>query len=143
VSVRSPGVHHTGLTVSDLERSIDFYRLLGYEVTVRIEEEGEEVERGTGVAGAKLSVAMLERSGGRLELIQYVAAGGAPSPSPNNGVGAAHVCVQVDDIDAAVAELQGEGVEFLSEPIYHESGIRWAYCRDPDGITAELLEVLE
>jgi len=140
--MRSPGVHHTGLTVSDLDRSIDFYRLLGYEVTVRIEEEGEEVERGTGVPGAKLSVAMLERPGGRLELIQYVAPGGASRPSPNNGVGAAHVCVQVDDIDAAVAELQGEGVEFLSEPIYHESGIRWAYCRDPDGITAELLEVL-
>jgi catechol 2,3-dioxygenase-like lactoylglutathione lyase family enzyme len=140
--MRSPGVHHTGLTVSDLDRSIDFYRLLGYEVTVRIEEEGEEVERGTGVAGAKLSVAMLERPGGRLELIQYVAAGGVSSPSPNNGVGAAHVCVQVDDIDAAVTELEGKGVEFLSEPIYHESGIRWAYCRDPDGITAELLEVL-
>jgi catechol 2,3-dioxygenase-like lactoylglutathione lyase family enzyme len=142
VIVRSPGVHHTGLTVSDLGRSIDFYRLLGYEVTARIEEEGEEVERGTGVAGAKLSVAMLERPGGRLELIQYLAPETASSPSPNNGVGAAHVCVQVDDIDGAVAELRGKGVEFLSEPIYHESGIRWAYCRDPDGITAELLEVL-
>ena len=140
--MRSPGVHHTGLTVSDLDRSIDFYRLLGYEVTVRIEEEGEEVERGTGVPGARLSVAMLERPGGRLELIQYVAPAGGSAPSPNNGVGAAHVCVQVDDIEAAVAELEGKGVEFLSEPIYHESGIRWAYCRDPDGITAELLEVL-
>jgi catechol 2,3-dioxygenase-like lactoylglutathione lyase family enzyme len=140
--MRSPGVHHTGLTVSNLERSIDFYGLLGYEVAVRIEEKGEEVERGTGVPGAELSVAMLERRGGRLELIQYVAPESASSPPPNNGIGAAHVCIEVEDIDAAVAELGAKGVEFLSEPVYHESGIRWAYCRDPDGITAELLQIL-
>jgi catechol 2,3-dioxygenase-like lactoylglutathione lyase family enzyme len=141
--MHSPGGHHTGLTVSDLQRSIDFYGLLGFEVAARIEERGEEVERGTGVAGAELSVAVLERPGGRLELIQYVAPDSSSSAAPNNGVGAAHVCLEVDDIDAAVAELHGKGVEFLSEPIYHESGIRWVYCRDPDGITAELLEVLE
>jgi catechol 2,3-dioxygenase-like lactoylglutathione lyase family enzyme len=141
--MRSPGVHHTGLTVSDLERSIDFYRLLGYAVTARIEEEGEEVERGTGVPGARLSVAMLERDGRRLELIQYVAPEGGPPPHPNNGIGAAHVCVEVEDIDEAISELSARGIRFRSEPIYHESGIRWVYCSDPDGITTELLQVLE
>lgn len=141
--MRSPGVHHTGITVSNLQRSTDFYGLLGYRVVARIEEEGEEVERGTGVAGATLSVALLERDGGRLELIQYMAPDGGPRPHPNNGIGAAHVCIEVDDIDEAVAELGDRGVAFVSEPIYHESGIRWVYCRDPDGITAELLQVLE
>ncbi|HEV7844884.1 MAG TPA: VOC family protein [Thermoleophilaceae bacterium] len=141
--MRSPGVHHTGLTVSDLESSIAFYRLLGFEVTVRIDEEGEEVERGTGVPGSALTVAMMERPGARLELIQYVTPDSGPAPHPNNGIGAAHVCLEVEDIDEAVEELSAEGVEFLSEPIYHESGIRWVYCRDPDGITAELLQILE
>jgi catechol 2,3-dioxygenase-like lactoylglutathione lyase family enzyme len=37
--MRSPGIHHTGLIVSDLQRSIDFYELFGYEVADRIEEE--------------------------------------------------------------------------------------------------------
>jgi catechol 2,3-dioxygenase-like lactoylglutathione lyase family enzyme len=131
------------MTVSDLERSIDFYRLLGYEVTLRIEEEGEEVERGLGVPGARLAIAMLERDGSRLELIQYLAPEGGPTPHPNNGIGAAHICIEVANVDEAVAELSAEGVEFLSEPVYHESGIRWVYCRDPDGITAELMQVLE
>jgi catechol 2,3-dioxygenase-like lactoylglutathione lyase family enzyme len=143
MTVQSPGMHHMGLTVSDLERSIAFYTLLGYEVTERIAEEGDEVARGTGVAGATLSVAMLEGPGrSRLELIQYLVPGDGPPPVPNNGVGAAHVCVEVDDVDDAYEQLGERGVEFFSEPITHESGIRWVYAKDPDGVTAELLQVL-
>jgi catechol 2,3-dioxygenase-like lactoylglutathione lyase family enzyme len=142
--MRSPGVHHTGLTVSDLDRSVEFYERLGFEVAVRIEEEGEEVERGTGVPGAKLRVAMMEGpNNSRLELIEYLRPGGGPATHPNNGIGAAHVCLEVEDVDSAVDELRGRGVRFLSEPITHESGIRWVYAKDPDGITAELLQVLE
>ena len=142
--MRSPGIHHTGMTVSDLQRSIEFYELFGYEVAARIEEEGEEVDRGTGVDGAHLSVAVLERGPSRLELIQYTSPpGGAAAHTANNAIGSAHICLQVDDIDEAVAELSAKGIEFQSEPIYHESGIRWVYCRDPDGVTAELLQVLE
>jgi catechol 2,3-dioxygenase-like lactoylglutathione lyase family enzyme len=140
--MRSPGQHHTGITVSDLDRSIRFYERLGFEVAERFEEEGEEVERGVGVAGAELHAAMLEGPNSRLELIEYIAPRTGPAPHPNNGVGAAHVCIEVEDVDAAVAELREEGIEFLSDPITHESGIRWVYAKDPDGITAELLQVL-
>ncbi len=140
--MRSPGVHHTGITVSDLDRSVAFYERLGFEVAERIEEEGEEVERGVGVPGAKLRVAMLEGPNSRLELIQYLQPSDRPAPHPNNGIGAAHVCVEVEDVDAAVAELREQGIEFLTDPISHEAGIRWVYAKDPDGITAELLQVL-
>ena len=140
--MRSPGVHHTGITVSDLDRSVAFYERLGFEVAERIEEEGEEVERGVGVPGAKLRVAMLEGPSSRLELIEYLQPSDGPAPHPNNGIGAAHVCVEVEDVDAAVAELREQGIEFLTDPISHEAGIRWVYAKDPDGITAELLQVL-
>ena len=140
--MRSPGVHHTGITVSDLDRSVAFYERLGFEVAARIEEEGEEVERGVGVPGAKLRVAMLEGPNSRLELIQYLQPSNGPAPHPNNGIGAAHVCIEVDDVDAAVAELREQGIEFLTDPITHEAGIRWVYAKDTDGITAELLQVL-
>lgn len=140
--MRSPGVHHTGITVSDLDRSIAFYEQLGFEVVERMEEEGEEVELGVGVPGAKLTVAMLEGPNSRLELIQYLEPANGPAPHPNNGIGAAHVCLEVEDVDAAVAELREQGIEFVTEPITHEAGIRWVYAKDPDGITAELLQVL-
>jgi catechol 2,3-dioxygenase-like lactoylglutathione lyase family enzyme len=140
--MRSPGVHHTGITVSDLDRSVAFYERLGFEVAERIEEEGEEVGRGVGVPGAKLRVAMLEGPNSRLELIEYLQPSNGPAPHPNNGIGAAHVCLEVEDVDAAVAELREQGVEFVADPISHEAGIRWVYAKDPDGITAELLQVL-
>lgn len=142
--MRSPGVHHTGITVSDIDRSIDFYQQLGFELTERFEEEGEEVELGVGVPGAKLSAAMLEGpNDSRIELIQYLQPGGSPARNPNNGIGAAHVCIEVEDVDAAVAELREKGIEFFSDPITHEAGIRWVYAKDPDGITAELIQVLD
>lgn len=142
--MRSPGIHHTGMTVSDLERSIAFYELFGYEVAARLQEQGEEVDRGTGVDAAHLDVAVLERGPARLELIQYLSPdGAAPAHRTNHAIGCAHICLQVDDIDEAIAELSAKGIEFQSEPIYHESGIRWVYCRDPDGITAELVQVLQ
>jgi catechol 2,3-dioxygenase-like lactoylglutathione lyase family enzyme len=140
--MRSPGVHHTGITVSDLDRSVAFYEQLGFDVAERMEEEGDEVERGVGVPGARLRVAMLEGPNSRLELIEYLEPSNGPAPHPNNGIGAAHVCLEVEDVDAAVAELREQGIEFLTDPITHEAGIRWVYARDPDGITAELLQVL-
>jgi catechol 2,3-dioxygenase-like lactoylglutathione lyase family enzyme len=136
-------MHHMGLTVSDLDRSVAFYEQFGFEVTARIEEEGREVEEGVGVDGAKLRVALLESENSRLELIQYVGPGDGPPPLPNNGTGAAHLCVEVADVDKAYEDLSAAGIDFFSEPITHESGIRWVYCRDPDGITTELLQVLE
>jgi catechol 2,3-dioxygenase-like lactoylglutathione lyase family enzyme len=140
--MRSPGVHHTGITVSDLDRSVAFYEQLGFDVAERMEEEGDEVERGVGVPGARLRVAMLEGPNSRLELIEYLEPSNGPAPHPNNGIGAAHVCLEVEDVDAAVAELREQGIEFLTDPITHEAGIRWVYAKDPDGITAELLQVL-
>jgi len=135
-------MHHTGITVSDLDRSVEFYERLGFGVAERIAEDGDEVEQGVGVPGAKLRVAMLEGPNSKLELIQYLEPGGAPATHPNNGIGAAHICIEVEDVDAAYAELRDEGIEFLTEPITHEAGIRWVYAKDPDGITAELLQVL-
>lgn len=143
MSLGTSGMHHMGLTVSDLDRSVAFYTQFGFEVTARIEEEGREVEEGVGVDGAKLRVALLESDSSRLELIQYLEPGGGPKPLPNNGTGAAHLCVEVDDVDSAYEELQAAGIDFFSAPITHESGIRWVYCRDPDGVTTELLQVLE
>ncbi len=140
--MRTPGVHHTGITVSDLDQSVEFYEKFGYREIERTTESGEEVASGVGVSGADLKVAMMEAANNKLELIQYVAPDGPDKPLPNNGIGAAHVCVEVEDVDAAVAELREKGVEFLTDPITHESGIRWVYAKDPDGITAELLQVL-
>ena len=141
--MRPIGVHHTGITVSDLDRSIEFYTRFGFELEERLSESGPEVDEGTGVKGAYMHCAMLLRDDMRLELIEYAAPEGAPAALPNNGIGAAHIAIQVEDIDEAVAQLRADGIRFTSDPIDHESGLRWVYMKDPDGITAELFQVRE
>jgi catechol 2,3-dioxygenase-like lactoylglutathione lyase family enzyme len=143
------GVHHTGIIVSDLERSIDFYHgILGLEFANEPSTVFDDPELGpkVGVPGAALRQVTLKAGDHQVELLEYTA---PPSPIdepvPQNALGAHHVGFLVDDIDAKVRELQHKGVEFLGDVSAVDEGVlagwRWVYFRDPDGITLELVEV--
>jgi catechol 2,3-dioxygenase-like lactoylglutathione lyase family enzyme len=143
-------VHHVGLVVRDLDRSIYFYHdLLGLPFANEPTPwfEGLALEKGVGVPGARLRQVCLwvgERS--TMELIEY---GNRPetstAPVPNNHMGAAHVCFRVDDIRAKKAELEARGVTFYSDVnVVDEgplAGWRWCYFSDPDGMALELVEI--
>lgn len=143
-------VHHVGLIVSDLDRSIYFYHdLLGLPFANEPTEwfAGEALEKGVGVPGATLrQVSMWVGPHSTMELIEY---GNRPAdstkPIPNNHLGAAHVCFKVDDINAKKAELESKGVQFYSDVnVVDEgplAGWRWCYFSDPDGLALELVEV--
>ena len=144
-------IHHVGLVVKDLDRSIYFYHdLLGLKFANEPTPwfEGPELEKGVNVKGAKLRQVSLwvdERS--TLELIEYA----SPQPTfnggavPNNHRGAAHVCFKVKDVDAKKKELEAKGVKFYTEPNVVDSGPlagwRWCYFSDPDGLALELVEI--
>ena len=143
------GVHHTGIIVSDLERSIDFYHgILGLEFANEPSPVFDDPELGpkVGVPGAALRQVTLKAGDHQVELLEYAA---PPSPIdepvPQNALGAHHIGFLVDDIDGKVRELQDKGVEFLGDVTSIDEGVlagwRWVYFRDPDGITLELVEV--
>jgi catechol 2,3-dioxygenase-like lactoylglutathione lyase family enzyme len=54
-----------------------------------------------------------------------------------NGFGVAHVGINVDDVDSAVAELEAAGVPVLS-PVKQGGFVRYAYVQAPDGVVIEL-----
>jgi catechol 2,3-dioxygenase-like lactoylglutathione lyase family enzyme len=56
-----------------------------------------------------------------------------------HGFGIAHVGIRVDDVEAAVRELDDAGVEILDGP-FEEPGIRFAYIAAPDGVVLELTQ---
>jgi catechol 2,3-dioxygenase-like lactoylglutathione lyase family enzyme len=135
------GVHHVGFTVSDLDRSIEFYARFGFVAAERFEVSGRGASAGTGVPDARYEIVFLRRPGFILELIQY-ANDGATRPPRNQDVGSAHVCLRVDDVVGLYETLLAEGVPFYGPPCRQEApGVTWVYMRDPDGITVELLEI--
>ena len=144
------GVHHTAIIVRDLDRSIYFYHdVLGLELSQEPSEwmHGDALARGVGVPGARLRNALLRiGSDATLELLEYA---NRPedndTPVQQNYLGAMHIAMRVDDILAKKAELEAQGVDFLSEVGGFDEGAlagwRWAYFHDPDGISLELVEV--
>lgn len=144
------GMHHVSRGVSDMDRSLAFYRdLLGMEVALDTEMAGEMLDRETGLAGARLRFVLLRASGTApfLELLQYRSPEGKPYPvdaSPAD-VGAHHVALVVNDIRAAHERLTAAGVRFTWPPQEVDSGTlrgHWtAYCFDPDGLVIELWQL--
>lgn len=133
---------HTSFTVSDLDRSIDFYvNQLGLKLTNRWERVGPEIEALTGIDGARLSMALVECNNFKLELIQYVGGAGKTLDPVINNVGAAHIAFEVEDVDAFCKQLIKEGVRLYGTPsTLPPPRVRGVYISDPDGITVELSE---
>ncbi len=143
--------HHYGFTVSDLDRSVAFYRdLLGLEL-VRVSERSNlpSYDAILGYPDVKLRIAILQHPGSvlLLELIQYVNPRGQAREQENRFVGAAHVAFEVDDVDAVYAELNAAGGGAISPPTdVVRDGVRVAramYALDPDGISIEMFQEFE
>jgi catechol 2,3-dioxygenase-like lactoylglutathione lyase family enzyme len=147
VSFRVLGTNHTSFTVSDLERSIGFFRdCLRFEVISKAPRDPAIVSRVTGVEGAEMTIAFIKAPGHTLELIEYraPASKGKVEARPCD-TGFAHVAFNVDDADAAVAEVARFGVKPIAPPVTIDQGPnkgrKVCYLRDWDGVTIELIEV--
>ena len=139
---------HTSVTVSDIERSIIFYRdLLGLQEVERHLLEGESISKMTGVDGTIIQVVRLqalETPGILLDLQQYLAPRGKISKAKLGDVGHAHVCFGVPNLAEAYRNLKANGVKFMSDPVSFDKEwaiVHVAYMEDPDGNILELMQV--
>jgi len=146
VGFRVLATNHTSFTVSDLDRSLAFFRDgLGFEVTSIAPRDPALIQAITGVEGASLNIAYVRGPGHSLELIQY------DGPADRGKVvsrpcdtGFAHVAYDVDDIDAAIAVAGKYEVRPIGRVTVIDKGPnaggRVCYLRDPDGVTIEFIE---
>lgn len=144
------GLHHTSRTVSDMQRSLAFYRgLLGMDVVLDTEMRGPMLEREVAMPDAALRLVELAAGerGAMLELLQYHSPPGMPFPESAlpADVGAHHIALLVDDINATYQSLSARSVRFTCPPQEVDAGFfagHWtAYCYDPDGMIVELWQL--
>ncbi len=140
------GFNHTSFTVSDLDEAIRFFtRVLGFTLRDRSPRDPVLIGAVTGLGHADVEIAYLDGYGHSLELIEY------RSP-PDRGravyrpcdVGAAHIALNVRDLDRLLSEVEAAGFWRMGEPITvpggPNRGRRAVYTRSADGIILELIQ---
>jgi len=139
------GIHHTAISVPDIEKAIEFYSgVLGFEVV----EEGEW-EQGNPTINAILNVGdcaakqrMLKAPNAYIELFEYKTPKGADQDAnrPVCDHGYTHFCLQVTDIQSEYERLQNAGMRFHAPPQNMET-CHATYGRDPFGNVIEIYEI--
>ncbi|HVZ35139.1 MAG TPA: VOC family protein [Polyangiaceae bacterium] len=146
---RIEAVDSVGITVNDLDQAVDFYtKVLTFEKVAERELDGDPYEHVYGVFGMRLRVARLRLGDESIELMQFLAPRGRPTPadSRSNDRWFQHVAIVVSDMPQAYARLRRFKVEHASSgpqrlPDWNPNagGIEAFYFRDPDGNHLELL----
>jgi catechol 2,3-dioxygenase-like lactoylglutathione lyase family enzyme len=119
-------IDNVGIGVSDLERALDFYSRLGFEVL----ERDEHTPSATIQAGGVRLWVFKSRGGASL--------GRGPDPAANPP-GIDHLSLWVEDVDLAYDSLRRAGLELESQPADQPWGARTTSLLDPDGTRLYLL----
>jgi catechol 2,3-dioxygenase-like lactoylglutathione lyase family enzyme len=142
-------VDSIAVTVSDMDRAVDFYsRVLTFEEVADREVAGEAYEQLFGVFGLRVRAVRMRLGDEHLELLQFLAPRGRPIPvdSRSNDRWFQHIAIIVSDMSAAYQRLRSFNVEHASSgpqrlPAWNPNagGIEAFYFRDPDGHNLEIL----
>jgi lactoylglutathione lyase len=117
---------HTCYRIGDIDRSVAFYKALGFDEISRMPIRDEAINVFMG----------LPNDGARLELTYNFGV-----DSYELGTGYNHITVTADDLDATLERLAGEGIEPEKPPYtVRDGGPRLCFVRDPDGYRVELIE---
>ena len=117
---------HVGLRVTELDRSLDFYTSLGYEMVGTV----PETELGT--------LTMLKLPGDEFVALELVHDRSQGRVQPG---GLSHLVVHVEDVHATVAHLAARGLQAEEPGSPDGSGDFWtAWVTDPDGYRIELVQ---
>jgi catechol 2,3-dioxygenase-like lactoylglutathione lyase family enzyme len=147
MSFRIIAADHTGITVSNLERSLEFWQnVLGFEFSHRAHQTGQMAEEITGVKGAELKLAVVKSpSGHKIELLEYLAPVDRKKVDLRPcDVGSVHVAFRIDNLETILNTVAASGWKAAGKPQTLKSGPnagkRVVYVRDPDGTTIELMQ---
>lgn len=142
-------VDSVGMTVSDMDRSVDFYsKVLDFQKISDAEVLGDDYERLQGIFGLRMRVVRMQLGDETIELTEYLTPKGKPFPDDtrSNDRWFQHIAIVVSDMDKAFERLRMSKVRYASTapqtiPAWNKgaAGIRAFYFRDPDGHFLEII----
>ncbi|MFL5824775.1 MAG: VOC family protein [Solirubrobacteraceae bacterium] len=119
---------HTCYRITDVDRSVSFYRALGFNEIGRIPIRDEAINVFMGLPD--------DGPEPRLELTYNFGV-----DSYDLGTGYNHIAMTAPDLDATLERLKEQGIEPEKPPYsIREGGNRLCFVRDPDGYRIELIE---
>jgi len=143
-------IHHAGIVVTNLARSLSFYRdILGWKVLVELDIAGEEIEENLGLTGIKGKAVMLQQAegvvNGMIELLEFSSPRAKPFPPDEKAsdIGLRFLSFRVKDIEQNYNKLKERGVKFHSPPQlikFTSYTIKACIFRDPDGVQLEMVQ---
>jgi len=141
--MRVARVNHTGISVTDMERSLGFYRdVLGLELVMDMDVNRHAgLDTVIGMTDTVGRVVMLAAGDSLIELWCFASPLGRPLPPDYKPAdrGVTHVALEVDDVDAMHVRVVDAGFRAKSAPI--DLGIhKTCYVHGPDDEIVELLE---
>jgi len=146
-------VDSVGMTVSDLDRSVDFYsNVLSFQKVSDIEVWGDHYEHLQGIFGLRMRVVRMQLGDEFIELTEYLTPRGRPIPHDTRSHDRwfQHIAIIVSDMEKAYQRLRQHKVRHASTgpqrlPDWNPNagGICAFYFLDPDGHTLEILQFPE
>ena len=136
---------HAGIVVSDIKKSLNFYKnMLGLKVVKDAIEVGTFIDSIQGLKNVKVNtVKMVAEDGGMIELLYFHSHPEKPRERPFTEIGASHVAFTVDNLDDEYERLLKHNIKFNCKPMVSPDGFaKVSFCRDPDGTLIELVEIL-
>jgi glyoxylase I family protein len=144
------GIYHININVTNFERSLEFYKRLGFKVVRDLGEGGNKYfERGLKIPHPIGRAALLqvgdERRATRIDLIEWKSPPTEGKPYPHlYHAGMCRLALAVDNLQEMYEDLKNTGVEFFSEPqvITDRKGRTSSFIcfYDPDGTVVELIQ---
>jgi catechol 2,3-dioxygenase-like lactoylglutathione lyase family enzyme len=142
-------VEAIGMTVSDMDRSVQFYSdVLGFKKVSDLEVYGDSYEQLQNLFGLRMRIVRMQLGDEFIELTDYLTSGGRsiPEDAKSNDLIFQHIAIVVSDMDKAYAQLRKKMVEHVSTgpqtiPASNvaAAGVKAFYFHDPDRHNLELI----
>ena len=147
---RHPGVTgfvHVGLVVEDLDETVRFLTVLGFDCGQPGVVSGDWIDRIVGLSNVTVEIVMVSAPDGAdmFEVVRFHSPpAGTDEPAPAvNRPGLRHIAFTVHDLRGLVDRVRTAGWDTVGEIVDYGSTFRLCYLRGPEGLIVELAQRLE